>query len=274
MRFVVASFCSVVLFSIGCGDSAETPPNTFASAPPALNAPAPPEQAGDATPPAAVAAAVPPMNASAAPGVVIASATAPEGFTPVALPAGVAKLGPENATIQFVGKHVQPDGSENDPRARTGIFEKFTAQVEFDPATKTLKSAQAEIDTTSLWVPQDGLRDHLQNPDFLDVRTHPTIKFESTQIEPGTEQGIVNITGNLTLHGVTKPITFPSKVSLSEAGTTIDSELVLDRTEFGMDRLLDRVIPKVQLRVMVGKPTERPQAAEGGGRRRRGGGGG
>jgi polyisoprenoid-binding protein YceI len=266
MRIALLAVTLLSFVVFGCdgntantADNAETPSLTAPA--PATDAPVPApaplnEPVDTATPPT-----MPPATPTASnpmPGSAAALTEAPAGFSPVGLENGVAKLSPDNTTIEFVGRHVQPDGSENDPRARTGVFEKFTAQVEFDPATKMLKSAQADIDTTSLWVPQENLRAHLTNPDFLDVRNHPTIKFESTRIEPAAEPGKLNITGNLTLHGTTKSITIPATVTYNDEGVTIDSEFTIDRTDYGMDRLLERVIPKVDLRVMVGKKTERP----------------
>jgi polyisoprenoid-binding protein YceI len=51
--------------------------------------------------------------------------------------------------------------------------------------------------------------DHLRSPDFFDVKQFPTIAFKSTSVKP-TEEGF-EVTGDLTIHGVTKSITFPLK---------------------------------------------------------------
>jgi polyisoprenoid-binding protein YceI len=106
------------------------------------------------------------------------------------------------------------------------------------------------------------LQDHLQSSDFLSVREFPTIKFQTTRIEPAGEAGKVNITGDLTLHGVTKPITIPATVTASDAGVTIDSEFKIARADFGMTGQ-ERVQPNVELKVMVGKKTERPARGRG-----------
>ncbi|MEX2316052.1 MAG: YceI family protein [Pirellulales bacterium] len=261
MKFAIPSVVFACFLFAGCGEPPAKSPVT--PAPPPVVAPGVPDSGEQKQPADTVTMPPTPLTpggttaAAAAP-----SATAPEGFTPVPLEAGVAKVSADNSTIQFVGKHVE--GGENDPQARTGVFEKLTGQVVFDPATMMLKSATAEIDATSLFVPIQQLQDHLKSQDFLSVREFPTIKFQTTRIEPAAEAGKVNITGDLTLHGVTKSITIPATLTASRAGVTIDSEFKIARADFGMTGQ-ERVQPIIQLKVMVGKKTERPAR---GGRRR------
>jgi polyisoprenoid-binding protein YceI len=217
-----------------------------------------PEEAARPTP-ADAGAARPVPSAAGSAGSRPASVAPPAGFMPVPISAGVATLTPENTTIQFIGKHT--DGGENDPRARTGVFEKFTAEVAVDPASNLLKSASAEINATSLYTPIGNLTNHLTNPEFLDVEMHPTIKFQSTRIEPAGEPGKVSIVGDLTMHGVTKEITLPARVTMGDSGITVHAEWTLNRRDFGINhRNIDgRVLPNVELTLMVGKKTERPR---------------
>jgi polyisoprenoid-binding protein YceI len=268
MKFSFAMILVTAVFVLGC-DEAPAPPRSAPATPsaPSVTAPAAPAETQTAretqpvTPTPApretqpAAPTTPPV--AAAPGGAL-----PEGFTPVPAAAGIAKVSADNTTVQFVGKHV--DGGENDPQARTGVFEKLTGQVEIDPATKMLKSASAEIDATSLFVPIQQLQDHLRSEDFLSVREFPTIKFQTTQIAPAGDPGKVNITGDLTLHGVTKSITIPATYTVTDAGVTIVSDFKITRADFGMTGQ-ERVQPNVELKVMVGKKTERPA---GRGRRR------
>lgn len=165
-------------------------------------------------------------------------------------------LAPENTKIEFVGTHV---GEKPDPR--TGGFEKFTGEAVVDRAAKALKSVQVEIDAVSLWTEFPKLTDHLKSPDFFEVREYPTIAFESTRIEPGAA-GESQLTGNLTLHGVTKEITFPATVEVSEDDLTLRSAFSVNRSEFGMDLLTDQVVDEVSLNVIVGEKTE-PRPAGG-----------
>ena len=169
----------------------------------------------------------------------------------VAIEAGVATLAPENTKIVFVGTH---SGAKPDPR--TGGFGKFTGKAEVDADAKTLKAVSVEIETGSLWTQIEMLTNHLKNADFFDVKEHPQAAFQSTKIEAGDATGSVTITGNLTLHGATKEISFPATVSITDAGLTLSSKFTIDRTEFGMTFGEGKVEKKVALTVVIGEKTE------------------
>ena len=168
---------------------------------------------------------------------------------PVPLAKGAATLSPDNTKIQFVGTHV---GAKPDPR--TGGFAKFSGKAQIDETTRALKSVSVQVDTASLFTEIPKLTDHLKTADFFEVREYPTAKFESTKITMKGDQA--TITGNLTLHGVTKEITIPATVKVAAEGLVIKSEFSIDRTEFGMKFSPDRVEKKVTLTVVVGEKTQ------------------
>lgn len=175
------------------------------------------------------------------------AADAPAEAKPVAVADGAATLSPENTKIQFVGLH---SGDKPDPR--TGGFAKFSGQAQVDGGK--LKSVSVDIDTTSLFTEIQKLTDHLKSPDFFEVNEFPTAKFESTKIEAG-DAGQAAITGNLTLHGVTKEISFPATVQAGAGGLSLTSEFDIDRTQFGMTFGEGKVENKVSLSVVVGEKT-------------------
>jgi len=152
---------------------------------------------------------------------------------------GMAVLSPENTKIQFVCAHVGPK-----PDPRKGGFGKFTGKAVLDG--KSLKSVTLEIDTASLFTEFDMLTTHLKSPDFFEVRRFPTAKFESTKIESS------QITGKLTLHGVTKEISFPAKIEVTDAGVKLASEFTLNRLDFGINYDPKKVEDKVSLTVVIG----------------------
>jgi polyisoprenoid-binding protein YceI len=185
------------------------------------------------------------------PAVALAPAgAAAEPARPVAVEGGTVAISPENTKIQFVGTHA---GDKPDPR--TCGFGKFSGQAEVDAQSQKLKSLNVEIDTTSIFTEFAKLTDHLKSPDFFEVREYPTAKFESTSIEQSAE-GKATITGNLTLHGVTKEITFPATVTVTDEGLTLKSEFTIDRSEFGMTFSPDKVNNDVAMTVVVGEPTQ------------------
>ena len=185
------------------------------------------------------------LTASAAVLVLIA-VTVCQAADAVPIQAATATLTPQNTKIQFVCAHVGPR-----PDPRKGGFGKFSGKIQIDPAAKALKTLEVEIDTASLFTEFDMLTNHLKSPDFFEVRRHPTATFVSTQIEPGT--GSTKITGKLTLHGVTKEISFPATIAITDAGLTLKSEFTLDRSEFGMNFDPKKVENKVSLTVVVGE---------------------
>jgi polyisoprenoid-binding protein YceI len=169
------------------------------------------------------------------------AAAAALSITSLAGAADVA-LTPQNTKIQFVCAHA---GDKPDPR--TGHFAAFTGTAAVDGST--LKSITVDIDTKSITTEFEKLTGHLKSPDFFDVNEHPKAKFVSKTITAKPD-GKVEITGDLTLHGVTKSITFPATVSTA-SGLTLTSEFKLDRTQFGMNFATDKVEKDVTMTVTI-----------------------
>jgi polyisoprenoid-binding protein YceI len=162
----------------------------------------------------------------------------------VSVSGGAATINPQNSRIQFICAHV---GAKPDPRK--GSFAKFTGKAVVEG--KSLKSISFDIDATSVSTEFEKLTTHLKSPDFFDVRRFPTAKFESTRVSPGT--GNSQITGNLTLHGVTKEITIPAQVEVSDAGLKLNSEFSIQRLDYGINYDPKKVEDKVALTVVVGE---------------------
>lgn len=165
---------------------------------------------------------------------------------PVALADGAATLSPENTRVQFTGTHT---GEKPDPRV--GGFEKFSGKLTTEGSM--LKDVSLQIDTESLWTEIGAkLTTHLKSPDFFNTKEFPEIKFQSTKVEV-QDDGRASITGDLTLHGVTKSVAVPATVKIGEDGVTLKADFTIDRTEFGMDYSVDKVEKSVSLVVVVGE---------------------
>jgi polyisoprenoid-binding protein YceI len=77
-----------------------------------------------------------------------------------------------------------------------------TSKSDFSDAVAEMTAQVNSVDT------DNEKRDtHLQSPDFFDAAKFPTIVFKSTSFQKAAEQNTYTVTGNLTLHGVTKPVT-------------------------------------------------------------------
>ncbi len=187
------------------------------------------------------------------------TSTAPAAVKPAPIESGIVTLSPENTNIEFVGTHAPP----KKPDPRTGGFKMFTGRAEVDADANTLKSVSVDIETGSLWTEFDKLTAHLNSEDFFDTRQHPTAKFESTQISAG-EGGQSTITGNLTLMGNSKEISFPANIVVSGEGLTLKAEFKIDRTEFGMDNPKTKGVENpVTLTIAIGEKTQPKKSAGG-----------
>jgi polyisoprenoid-binding protein YceI len=88
-----------------------------------------------------------------------------------------------------------------------GSFHNFSATVEADPADLTTANIEFTIETSSVDTRNKDRDGHLVSADFFDVENYPTMTFRATNIEK-TDEGEYNVTGDLTLRGVTKQVTF------------------------------------------------------------------
>lgn len=87
-----------------------------------------------------------------------------------------------------------------------GGFHNVKGTVVYDPENPSNSSVHAEIDAATIDTREAQRDAHLRSADFLDVEKFPTITFRSTQVAAGGE-GEWKVTGDLTIHGVTRPVT-------------------------------------------------------------------
>jgi len=150
----------------------------------------------------------------------------------------------EDSTIRFVGSKItgRHDGGFN-------AFEGAIVLVNGDP---TASRVEVLIDATSLWADNDRLTGHLKSPDFFDVESFPTARFESTSIT--ATPGGYEVTGELELHGITKQITFPATIEVQGDRVTASAEFFVKRFDFGIvypgkpdDLIRDEVVIRLDL---------------------------
>jgi len=87
-----------------------------------------------------------------------------------------------------------------------GEFGKTEGTLTLDEADITKSKVEATIDVASVNTREAKRDEHLKSPDFFDVAKFPKMTFVSTKVEKAGE-GMLKVTGNLTLKGVTKPVT-------------------------------------------------------------------
>lgn len=120
-----------------------------------------------------------------------------------------------------------------------GRFNGITGTITYDPKDVAASSVLIKVDTTTVDTKTKKLDDHLKSPDFFDAAQFPEMVFESESVKAGKEKDTLEVTGNLTLHGVTKPLTVT--VAVTGTGEMRGKQIAgflttfeIDRTEFGM----------------------------------------
>ncbi len=105
---------------------------------------------------------------------------------------------PAHTGVQFKVRHLMISSVR-------GEFEKVTGKIVYDEADVTKSTADIAIETASINTRVAKRDEHLRSPDFLDVAKYPTITFRSKRVEKAGN-GTLKMTGDLTLHGVTKEV--------------------------------------------------------------------
>jgi len=134
---------------------------------------------------------------------------------------------PQNSKIEFLGSKVT--GSEH------GSFTDFSGEIDHLGVPEKSR-VSITIKTASVTTDSAGLDKHLRTADFFDVEKYPEAKFVSTEIKAGGDKGASHtVSGNLTLHGVTKAITFPATINVTPDAATVESSFSINRKEFGIN---------------------------------------
>jgi len=117
---------------------------------------------------------------------------------PVLARADTWQIDPMHTSVEFTVRHMMISNIK-------GVFEKTSGTVTVEGSDPTSAKIDATIDATSIDTRVDKRDAHLKSPAFLDVDKFPTITFKSTKVEAdGADKW--KVTGDLTLHGVTKPV--------------------------------------------------------------------
>jgi polyisoprenoid-binding protein YceI len=91
-----------------------------------------------------------------------------------------------------------------------GTFKDFDGSFSFDAAKPQDSKVNVTLNTTSVDTNHAERDKHIRSGDFLNVSKHPTATFASTSVK-STGEGTADITGDLTLNGVTKPVVIAAK---------------------------------------------------------------
>ena len=112
--------------------------------------------------------------------------------------AGNWQIDPNHSAAQFSVRHMGISTVR-------GAFTKVSGTAKYDPSDPSKTTLEATIDTNSVDTRVEARDKDLRSPHFLDVEKYPTITFHSKQAKAAGE-GKLQITGDLTVHGVTKEV--------------------------------------------------------------------
>lgn len=140
------------------------------------------------------------------------------------------ELDPENSSAEFVCKHVFS-------KVR-GMFAQPSGSVFLDEENPANSKISATIRVPLITTGVEERDTHLKGPEFFDAAKYPTITFASTEVRRASATSY-SVTGNLTMHGVTKPVTLAVSASppFNHAGGIrrgIEATTTVNRKDFGL----------------------------------------
>ena len=143
------------------------------------------------------------------------------------------KIDPAHSSAEFKVKHMMISNVKGSIRGIVGELTEHATDA-------SLSSIEASLDVNTLSTGEPQRDAHLKSADFLDVEKYPTITFASTKVEQ-KGPGEYSVTGDLTIHGVMKPVTLavegPSPQHKDPWGNTrigLEATTKINRKDFGL----------------------------------------
>ncbi len=143
-----------------------------------------------------------------------------------------------------------------------GRFTDVNGTIDFNPEAPEASSVEVSIRASSIQTGVDTLDRHLRSADFFDVASHPVITFKSTAVIK-TDDKTAQIAGDLTMLGVTKPVTlevtwgFTGPHPLGAINPQLNGRTVsvfsargtIERSQWGLTRVIPLVSDKIQITI-------------------------
>ncbi|HVR10230.1 MAG TPA: YceI family protein, partial [Thermoanaerobaculia bacterium] len=126
----------------------------------------------------------------------------PVAWRSAAAQPAVYKADPVHSKVGFSIRHLVSDVD--------GRFKDFDGAIKYDSQHPADSSVQFTVQAASIDTGNDGRDKDLRSPNFFDVAKFPTLSFTSTKVAPKGNNAF-DVTGSLTIHGVTKTVTIPAK---------------------------------------------------------------
>jgi polyisoprenoid-binding protein YceI len=138
----------------------------------------------------------------------------------------------------------------------TAQFTMVEGTLDFDPADPTHASVAVTIPLMHLSSGVADLDENLRSAQFFDSAKYPTATFRSSKVEPGNAPDKLKVTGNLTVHGISKSVVLD--VTINKVGTNVRNQLpsvgfdavtMLKRSDFGLGAFVPQVSDEVSVHI-------------------------
>jgi polyisoprenoid-binding protein YceI len=138
----------------------------------------------------------------------------------------------------------------------TAQFNTVEGTLEFDPADPTHSSVAVTIPLTSMSTGVPDLNDDFRSSDFFDFAKFPTATFKSRKIEKGGAPDTLKVAGELSVHGITKPVVLD--VTINKIGTNprnqvptvgFEAMATLKRSDFGLGLYVPQVSDEIRIHI-------------------------
>jgi polyisoprenoid-binding protein YceI len=138
----------------------------------------------------------------------------------------------------------------------TAQFNQVEGTLEFDPADPGKSSVMVTIPLSHLTSGEPELDEDLRSPAFFDLTRYPTATFKSTRVETTAMPNHLKVTGDLSLRGVTRPVTLD--VTINKVGTNprlhmpavgFEATATLKRSDFGLGKFVPQVSDEVTVHI-------------------------
>ena len=137
-----------------------------------------------------------------------------------------------------------------------GRFNEMSGEVRYNEAEPEKSSINFEVKANSIDTANADRDKHLRGPDFFNAAEFPALTFKSTKVEKKDDKEFV-VTGDFTVHGTTKPVTFDFEVGGTGKGMQGEerfgggADFTVKRSEFGIDYLPQALGDDVEVIVSV-----------------------
>ena len=139
----------------------------------------------------------------------------------------------------------------------TARLERIKGSIELDQADWSKSSVEVTLPLAGLHTGVEKLDEHLKSKDFFDAEKNPDITFKSTKVEKAGADKL-KVTGDLTAHGVTKPVTLDVKINkigenkmIQSQSAGFDADTSFKRSEFGVGAYAPAVSDEVKVHITV-----------------------